>query len=52
MIDKIPSPLEIHNWIGHLLRELHVARRMMKIAELAEEYRQIERQSDQSKKEG
>lgn len=37
-----PSAGEVHLAIGRLLRELHVARRLLKVAELADQYRGIE----------
>src|SRR5437764_85737 len=43
-IETIPPVTVVRDRIGHLLRELHVARRLLPLAKLAEEYRQIESQ--------
>lgn len=39
---SLPSVPEVRGRIGCLLRELHVARRLLAVAKLAEQYREVE----------
>lgn len=36
---RLPRPAQVHSHIGHLLRELRFARRLLRLAKLAEERR-------------
>jgi hypothetical protein len=42
VIPPVPSPAEVHEQIGRLLRALRVARRLLKLAELADTYRTLD----------
>lgn len=48
IVDSVPSVGAVHARIGWLLRELDVARKMSKVADLAEQYRHINRREDQT----
>jgi hypothetical protein len=39
----IPATETVRDRIGHLLRELHLARRLLNLAKLADKYRDLER---------
>lgn len=43
IVDAIPSPHAVHTRIGWLLRELDVARKMSKVADMAQDYREVNR---------
>jgi hypothetical protein len=42
LIDAIPPAPVVRDRIGHLLRELRLARRLLTLAEIADEHREIE----------
>jgi hypothetical protein len=42
LMAALPSAAEIDRRISHLLRELHLARRLRRLAALADQYRAIE----------
>jgi len=41
LVQLVPSAPEVRERIGHLLRELHLARRMLTLAKLADQYRPL-----------
>lgn len=49
IVDIIPTRAELHQRIGFLLRELHIARRLFRLAKVTDEYRQINAQPNQIK---
>ncbi len=42
VIPPVPQAADVRLQVGRLLRDLHVARRLLKLAELAERYRSID----------
>lgn len=40
LTDSVPSAHEVRHRIGYLLRELHLARRLLALAKLADQYRE------------
>lgn len=35
--DRLPSPLEVHHYLGHLLREVALVRRLLRLTQKARE---------------
>lgn len=49
--ESIPTPAELHERLGRLLRELAVTRRFLKLAELAEQHKQLDQRPTASRRE-
>jgi hypothetical protein len=45
LIATLPDPDRVHHWLGDALREVRLLRGLLRLAQLAEKYRQCDRQA-------